>query len=169
MKTQSKLFICYDGSAAATEAIERAAALAPGAHAVVVHAWQPMAAFALSWGMMSGSIGDLDGDIQKSAMVVSAEGTARARAAGLDAAAQTVRAPGTIAHALIEAAELEHAGLIVVGATGRSRIGETFLGSVANYVAHHAQMPVLLVHVPSGVAHARNSEPVTTEAIGTTG
>lgn len=35
--------------------------------------------------------------------------------------------------------------LIVVGARGRSRLGELFLGSVSNYIAHKSDIPVLIV------------------------
>lgn len=38
------------------------------------------------------------------------------------------------------------ADLIVTGRRGRSRLGELILGSVSNYVLHHASCSVLVVH-----------------------
>ncbi|MBW4442113.1 MAG: universal stress protein [Plectolyngbya sp. WJT66-NPBG17] len=38
-----------------------------------------------------------------------------------------------------------NADLIIMGRRGRSRISEFFLGSVSNYVMHHAQCSVLIV------------------------
>ncbi len=46
---------------------------------------------------------------------------------------------------LVEAAEAEGAGLIVVGSHGRGALGRLFLGSVSEYVVRHAPCPVLVV------------------------
>jgi nucleotide-binding universal stress UspA family protein len=35
--------------------------------------------------------------------------------------------------------------MIVIGARGRSRAKEIFLGSVSNYVVHKSKLPVLIV------------------------
>ncbi|GMA16615.1 universal stress protein [Deinococcus metallilatus] len=46
---------------------------------------------------------------------------------------------------IIEAAREEGAALIVMSTHGRSGLGRALLGSVAEAVAHHAPVPVLLV------------------------
>ena len=49
------------------------------------------------------------------------------------------------ARELIVAARRQRAGVIVVGSRGRSTWRETFLGSTALEVLHHADLPVLVV------------------------
>lgn len=46
---------------------------------------------------------------------------------------------------ILKTAESENICLIALGARGRSFIGEIFIGSTANNVARHAEMPVLFV------------------------
>jgi len=41
-----------------------------------------------------------------------------------------------------------NADLIMMGRRGRSGIAEFFLGSVSNYVLHHAPCSVQIVHLP---------------------
>ncbi|WP_416670937.1 universal stress protein [Egbenema bharatensis] len=43
------------------------------------------------------------------------------------------------------------ADLILLGRRGRSGVSEFFLGSVSNYVMHHAPCSVLIVQTPGGV------------------
>ncbi|XP_075512445.1 uncharacterized protein LOC142547960 [Primulina tabacum] len=49
---------------------------------------------------------------------------------------------------ICEAAEEMHADLIVVGSRGLGKIKRAFLGSVSDYVVHHAKCPVLIVKPP---------------------
>ena len=46
---------------------------------------------------------------------------------------------------IVAAAEAERADLIVVGTRGLARAGRWLLGSVSDYVVHHAGSPVLVV------------------------
>ena len=57
------------------------------------------------------------------------------------------------AEAIVLAAENLHADLIVIGTHGRGGVEELLLGSVAQGVAHHASVPVLLIraHKSPGV------------------
>ncbi|MEO0947281.1 MAG: universal stress protein [Cyanobacteria bacterium J06641_5] len=52
---------------------------------------------------------------------------------------------GTAGQEICVAAQRWHADLVVVGRRGRSGLGETILGSVSNYVMHHAPCNVLVV------------------------
>lgn len=53
---------------------------------------------------------------------------------------------GNPAHNICNLAQTWSADLILVGSRGRTGIKEMFLGSVSNYVTHHAPCSVLIVH-----------------------
>jgi nucleotide-binding universal stress UspA family protein len=58
---------------------------------------------------------------------------------------QTSGSPGRV---ICNVAQSWSANLIVMGRRGRSGLSELFLGSVSNYVLHHAPCEVLIVHTP---------------------
>ena len=60
--------------------------------------------------------------------------------------AEPLVAHGSPGPQLCQVAEERKADLIVMAAKGRSRFEEMLLGSVSNYVLHHAHRPVLVVH-----------------------
>ncbi len=53
---------------------------------------------------------------------------------------------GQIDQAIVDFAKTQHPDLLVVGSHGRKGLNEFFLGSISNYVSHHVDCPVLLVH-----------------------
>lgn len=59
---------------------------------------------------------------------------------------------GDIGRSIVAAADAEGAGLIVVGSRALDRAGRFMLGSVSDYVVHHANCPVMVVRpTPAGV------------------
>jgi nucleotide-binding universal stress UspA family protein len=58
---------------------------------------------------------------------------------------QNTGSPGRM---ICELATDWNADLIIMGRRGRSGIAEFFLGSVSNYVLHHAPCSVQIVHIP---------------------
>ena len=54
---------------------------------------------------------------------------------------------GSPSRTICKVAKNFHADLIVIGHRGRSGLGEMVLGSVSNYVLHHASCSVLLVQI----------------------
>jgi nucleotide-binding universal stress UspA family protein len=46
---------------------------------------------------------------------------------------------------IVEAAQSEHADMVLVGSHGRGAVGRFFLGSVSEHVVRHAPCPVLVV------------------------
>lgn len=46
--------------------------------------------------------------------------------------------------AIVDVAKEEHAMLVVMGTRGQGTVRRTFLGSVSDYVLHHAHCPVLV-------------------------
>jgi nucleotide-binding universal stress UspA family protein len=46
---------------------------------------------------------------------------------------------------IVDAAEAEHADMVLVGSHGRGVVGRFLLGSVSEHVVRHAPCPVLVV------------------------
>ena len=64
--------------------------------------------------------------------------------------------------AICKAAETTHADLIVVGPRGHNGLREMVLGSVSNYIMHHAPCSVIVIHPDSQRNHMpfrKSSEP----------
>ena len=57
--------------------------------------------------------------------------------------------PGSASEVLVRATEEIGPDLLLVGATRRGRIGQTFLGTTAGHVLHHTYTPLLVVHEPA--------------------
>jgi nucleotide-binding universal stress UspA family protein len=68
----------------------------------------------------------------------------RARAAGVEA--EFTQSAGEPAAMISNLADTWQADLIIVGSHGRKGLGELLLGSVSNYVMHHAHCSVMVVH-----------------------
>lgn len=73
--------------------------------------------------------------------------TETAKAAGVDA--ESCQLDGSPGRSICEFAQRWGADLIFMGRHGRTGIGELFLGSVSNYVLHHAHCAVLTLNTPS--------------------
>lgn len=72
--------------------------------------------------------------------------------------------PGRV---ICDIAKSWEADLIVVGNRGRSGLSEFLLGSVSNYVMHHAASSVLVVHgAEAAESKTAESEAATAEAVG---
>lgn len=70
---------------------------------------------------------------------------ARANTAGISAEfTQNAGSPGRV---ICDIAQIWNADLIVMGSRGRSGLTELLLGSVSNYVLHHAPCSVHVVHL----------------------
>lgn len=83
-----------------------------------------------------------------------------ARAA--DVAANYRQAYGRPGSTICQAAKEVHADLIVVGSHGRKGFSEMILGSVSNYIMHHAPCSVMVIHPDSQRNHTpprASSEP----------
>ncbi|MEN8447069.1 MAG: universal stress protein [Cyanobacteria bacterium J06555_13] len=69
---------------------------------------------------------------------------ARAIAQGLPT--EFVQATGSPGRQICDHAKSQKADLVMVGSHGRKGLGELIMGSVSNYVMHHAPCSVLVVH-----------------------
>lgn len=80
--------------------------------------------------------------------------TDEATAAGVNT--EFIQTPGTPGYVICGLARTWGADLILMGRRGHSSLSELILGSVSNYVTHHAPCSVLVVHRQ---IHIRETEP----------
>jgi nucleotide-binding universal stress UspA family protein len=145
------ILVCYDGSADARAAVDRAGVLMPGSDATVLVIWETILETmtrtgSLGLGMVSVySDDEADAGIEKDAVATAAEGAQRAAGAGLVAAPRTARRDDDIAAVILAVAADVDADVIVLGARGLSGVKSLMLGSVSHAVLHHADRAVLVV------------------------
>jgi len=68
------------------------------------------------------------------------------QATGEGVKTEFTQTPGNPGQTICKLAQTWDAALIVMGSRGRKGLNELFLGSVSNYVMHHAPCSVLIVH-----------------------
>lgn len=132
-----KILVGTDGSESATRAVERAVELAraDGAELIVAHAHpDPNLGYALA--------DDPAPVVDRAKEILTAIETTLAA----DVSVRTVVRQGEPATVLLDIAEEEGAGLIVVGNRGMTGTRRFLVGSVPNRVSHHATCDVLIVH-----------------------
>jgi len=152
-KPDGPLLVGYDGSGAASGAIQLAARLFAGRPATIVNVWSsPLDRSYEGEGVVAMPVADLQELVAgieslciEDAERLAAEGAAAARELGPAARSRAVAAGLGIWHALMAAAEDEDAAAIMVGSRGRGAIASTVLGSVSAGLAHNATRPVLVV------------------------
>ena len=151
------ILLCYDGSADAQAAIDRAGQLMPSNEATVLVIWETIletmtrhGALGMGFGMVGLYSDDgADTTIKQAAVDTAAAGVQRAAAAGLVAQSRVVnRADDIAAVILVEAADLD-ASVIVMGTRGLGGVKSLMLGSVSHAVLHHADRPVLVIPSPN--------------------
>jgi nucleotide-binding universal stress UspA family protein len=139
------IMLCYDRSDDSRRAIATAAQLVPGAAAVVLHVWRPVAGMAMAYAIVPAGAYD-EAELRRAAERIAQEGAEIAREAGLSAeprASEATLEPDW--ETILRAAEQHDARLIVLGARGMSGLRSLVLGSVSHGVAQHSHRPVLVV------------------------
>jgi nucleotide-binding universal stress UspA family protein len=142
------ILICYDGSDGAQRAIDAAATLFGGRHAIVLDIGPPLTAAeslaTLSPVVPGAAFEELN---TADALDRAKAGAERARGAGFVAEARAGVAAPTW-EGIVDVAEDIDAAVIVVGSRGLNGAQEVFEGSVSHDVAEHAGRPVLIVPPP---------------------
>jgi nucleotide-binding universal stress UspA family protein len=150
------ILVCYDGSADAQAAVDRAGSLMPGSDATVLVIWETIletmtrnGSLGMGFGMV-GAYGDDDDDaaIAKAAVATAADGAQRAAAVGLVAQPRTARRGDDITAVILAVAADVNADVIVLGTRGLGGVKSLMLGSVSHAVLHHADRAVLVVPSP---------------------
>lgn len=142
--------IAYDGSEGARRAVDRAAALFPGARALVVTAWTGVTETApelllAPGGVVAAAIGTIGDVLESRAQESAGEGARLAVAAGLAAEPRVVHARSASWEGILRVADDAGATAIVLGSRGRSALVAAALGSVSTGVLNHSTRPVLVV------------------------
>jgi nucleotide-binding universal stress UspA family protein len=141
------VIICYDGSKDGVEAVAFAAALLPGAPAIVVTVWKPIVEEMLTGPGATPPISDpVDANerARRAASDLAREGARRASEAGLEAEPLAIATTDAFWKEIEEAAHERDARLIVCG-TSRSGVSYALPGSLASALVQHASRPVLVV------------------------
>lgn len=145
------VLLCYDGSADAKAAIDRAGVLLKSSPAAVLSVWEPFigvmtrAGLGMTYGALTWDADEVDAASERSAAALAEEGAARARQAGLDAQPQTAARNGSVADAILDVADEVDAEAIVLGTRGLTGMKSLLLGSVSHAVLQHADRPVVVV------------------------
>ena len=147
------VLISYDESDDSRAAIVAASPMIAGRDAIVAYFWQPFAevarAFAINLMEIVQDPAAINAREQARAEAAAAEGAELARAHGITCEGRARMATGSLDEAIIAYADELDAGLVVLGARGRSSLGSALLGNVACDVLQRARMPVLVVPSPS--------------------
>ena len=154
----TRLLIAYDASESARASIGAAAALFPGAEAVVATVHRPsptveaaaMARIALPDHVIREGVERMHSDVDRHARETATEGAADiARTAGLKAEPAVLQDTSTW-RALVDEARRIEADVLVCGTRGAGAVGRVLVGSTASTLLHHTEIPLLVV--PADVA-----------------
>ena len=163
------VLLCYDGSADAKAAIDRAGGMLKSSPAVVLAVWEPFidviarAGLGMAYGPTNWDGDEVDAASERSAAALANEGSDRAREVGLDVQPRTTARHGSVAGAILDVAEELDAEAIVLGSRGLTGVKSLLLGSVSHAVLQHADRPVIVVPSPevteARAQHLRDQRP----------
>jgi nucleotide-binding universal stress UspA family protein len=143
---------CYDGSADARAACERAAALLGGHQAVVLCIFESILAVPTG----GGGIGDpemmppedaeaVDEAARARALDLAREGCELLGRLGIGAEPAAAEGLGSVWRTILAEADERDADVTVLGSRGLTGVRSLMLGSVSHGVANHSRRPVLII------------------------
>lgn len=147
---RDSVLFAYDGSEFAGRAVREAGGLLSPSPALVLTVWQGIESIAFGpVGMNASLVAETDSGIEDGAKRTAAEGAEISRAAGFDAEPIVEAERTAIWSTIIEVADRNDVGLIVLGSHGRTGVDYVLKGSVATAVSQHAKRPVMIVPAPA--------------------
>jgi nucleotide-binding universal stress UspA family protein len=150
----TSLLICFDGSQRARLAIERAAALFPGAQAKILHVWEPFEHIVTRYPQVGRYVGSemetADEDAAAESSRIALEGAELARSAGLEASERSTRLDGSLAATVVAVADQLDADAIVTGTRSLRGLHELFAGSLSHQLMQHSGRPVVAIPLANG-------------------
>lgn len=158
------IVLCYDGSGSAKHAITTAHALVGQSPALLLHVWQPPAAFLGPdpFGgieMWSGpQVAELEAMATERANRTVEYGVELARDGGFTVEGRLERSASTVWRTILDVAEEVDAQLVVAGARGLSPVQSLLLGSVSGALIHHSKRPMLIVPPPEEAVKEREEK-----------
>jgi nucleotide-binding universal stress UspA family protein len=155
---QRPVVVAYDGSAAAAEAVRKAADLFPGRVLIVVSVWEPGMAMAVAGARDPASLGYASPGIEEMVAVdrmqrdhaaaAAEQGADVARALGATVEAVAVPDDVDVAETLASVAERRDAIVVVVGTHGVGGMLSRLFGSTTRKLLQVCDRPVLVVKAP---------------------
>jgi nucleotide-binding universal stress UspA family protein len=145
------ILICFDGSADARTAIEKAGGLFAEQRATVLTIWEPFSALIThsSFGVMPMAFETdtdaFDRSAREQAEKMAAEGVTLTRAVGLDAQSAVCPREDDVAASIVGQAAAIQADVIVMGTRGLRGVKSLLLGSVSSGVLQQADRPVMVI------------------------
>jgi len=152
------ILVCYDGSADAQAATDRAGELMPGQAATVLTIWEPFVGVVAHMGLGMEVWPDgidpqhMDELAERAARDRAEQGVERASDAGLNPQPRTHARGATIVETILSEADDVGADVIVLGTRGLTGLKSLLLGSVSHAVLQHADRPVMVVPSPEVAA-----------------
>ena len=150
------ILVCYDGSADAQSAVDRAGELLGGEEATVLAVWEGfaevLARTGAGYGAAAMDFERIDAESEQSARARAQAGVDRAHAAGLSAQPRVAERGATIWETILDQADAVGAAAIVLGSRGLTGIKSAWLGSVSHAVLQHADRTVIIVPSPEVAA-----------------
>jgi nucleotide-binding universal stress UspA family protein len=156
------ILVCYDGSADAQAAIDRAGELLGGQDATILTVWEPFidvmarSGVGLGLGGTMANVEEIDAASERAAQSRADEGAGRARDAGLNPQPRTRARGPSIAETILEEAQEVRAVAVVLGTRGLTGLKSLLLGSVSHAVLQRADRAVMVVPSPE-IAGERTS------------
>jgi nucleotide-binding universal stress UspA family protein len=140
----ARLLLGFDGSATSEVAVDAVAQLLSDAQVELLSAWERPGI--VTEGLMGVQYAqDIEASLAAHADEVGQDGVQRARSAGLSATPVSVCATDGVGRALLDVAHERNADLICVGTHGRGAITRVVVGSTAQWIVQHADLPVLVI------------------------
>jgi nucleotide-binding universal stress UspA family protein len=139
-----KILVPLDGSPLSEAALPHAEALAKSENAEIVILRVPITPVTEYFGQDPIVSRTIRKDIEKEAELYVNEKVAQLRKEKVKASGVTRE--GDVPDIILDVAEEAHADMITMSTHGRTGVRRWLMGSVADKVAHHSQIPVMLIH-----------------------